>query len=275
MKDDDEYMTDPVRGNRALWDELTPIHLASDFYDVDSFRAGRSSLRRIEVEELGEVTGKTLLHLQCHFGMDTLSWARLGAEVTGCDLSARSIEVARSLAEDLGVKARFVCCELYHLPHVLDGDFDVVFTSYGALPWLPDIGGWADVVRHFLRPGGIFYMVEFHPVIHAFGDGPESDLAESYFHRDEPHPWKAKATYADPTATVSNTSFQWHHPLGDVVSSLVDRGLAIELLHEHPSSPERLRPWMVQDEDGWWRSPLDALPALFSLRARLSPARAR
>jgi enamine deaminase RidA (YjgF/YER057c/UK114 family)/ubiquinone/menaquinone biosynthesis C-methylase UbiE len=264
-------MTDPVEGNRALWDELTPIHVASDFYDIEGFRAGRSSLRHIELVELGEVGGKKLLHLQCHFGMDSLSWARLGAKVTGTDLSSRSIEIARSLADDLGIGARFVCCELYDLPGVLDETFDVVFTSYGALPWLPDIGRWADVVRRFLRPGGAFYMVEFHPVIHAFGDGPQSELAECYFHETNPHPWKAKATYADPTATVRNPSYQWHHPVGDVVSALIERGLVIEFLHEHPASPERLRPWMVQDADGWWRAPLDALPVLFSLRAVLDP----
>lgn len=262
-------MTDPIEGNRALWDELTPIHLASEFYDVASLRAGRSSLRHIELAELGDVSGKTLLHLQCHFGMDSLSWARLGAEVTDTDFSLRSIEVARTLADELGIKARFVCSELYDLHGVLDERFDIVFTSYGALPWLPDIGRWADVVSRFLRPGGVFYMVEFHPVIHAFGDGPQSELAESYFHPDEPHPWKAKATYADPTATVSNQSYQWHHPVADVVSSLIEQGLVIEFLHEHPASPERLRPWMVQDADGWWRAPLDALPALFSLRALL------
>jgi ubiquinone/menaquinone biosynthesis C-methylase UbiE len=268
-------VTRGVEGNRALWDELTPIHMASSFYDLESFRSGRSSLRRIELSELGDIDGKRLLHLQCHFGMDTLSLARLGAEVTGVDFSWRSIEAARELAAELDVQANFVCSELYDLPAILDQRFDVVFTSYGALPWLPDTERWADVVSQFLEPGGVFYMVEFHPVIHAFGDGPQSELAESYFHMDEPHPWKAKATYADPDATVLNPSFQWHHPVGDVVSALIGRGLVIEFLHEHAASPERLRPWMVQDPDGWWRAPLDALPVLFSLRARQQVAHDR
>ncbi len=258
---------DPIEGNRALWDELTPIHLASAFYDVEGFKAGRSSLRPIEVEELGDVADKSLLHLQCHFGLDTLSWARLGARVTGCDFSLRSIEVARLLAAEVGIEATFHWAHLYDLPDVVDSTFDIVFTSYGALPWLPDICRWAEVVSQVVGPEGVFYLVDFHPVLQAFGDSPELALDESYFYRAEPVEWRDNGTYAQPGAAVLNRSYQWHHPVGDIVSALVAAGLAIEFLHEHPACPERLRPWMVQDEAGWWRAPKDALPVLFSLRA--------
>ncbi len=259
---------EPIEGNRALWDELTPIHVASSFYDVDGFKAGRSSLRPIEVLEVGDVAGKSLLHLQCHFGLDTLSWARHGgARVTGCDLSPRSIEVARDLAAELGIEATFQCANLYDAPDQIDSTFDIVFTSIGALAWLPDLTAWAEVVAHFVGVGGFFYIVEFHPVMQTFADTAQPAFEESYFTVDQPGEWKSPGTYAQPGATVAHRSYQWHHPLGDIVSALISAGLTIEFLHEHPAAPERVRPWMVSDDAGWWRAPHDSLPALFSLRA--------
>jgi SAM-dependent methyltransferase len=166
-------MDDYLAANRALWDEWTAIHEASSFYDLEGFKAGRSGgsggsggsrLRPYEVAEVGEVGGKSLLHLQCHFGIDTLSWARLGARVTGADFSHRAIELARSIAAELDLDATFVRSDLYDLPSVLDGQFDVVYTSRGVLGWLPDLERWAAVVAHFLRPGGVFYITEIHPV---------------------------------------------------------------------------------------------------------------
>jgi SAM-dependent methyltransferase len=157
--------------NRALWNEWTAINVrAETFYRLEEFRAGGVRVRDYEIEEVGPVTGKDLLHLQCHFGTDTLSWARLGARVTGADFSETAIGRARSLAAELGIAATFVCAELYELPERLDGDFDVVYTSRGVLGWLPDIPRWAGVVARFLRPGGIFYITEVHPVALAFDD---------------------------------------------------------------------------------------------------------
>jgi 2-polyprenyl-3-methyl-5-hydroxy-6-metoxy-1,4-benzoquinol methylase len=155
-------------GNRALWDEWTAIHERSEFYDLDEFRRGGIRLREYEIAEIGPVDGKDLLHLQCHFGIDSLSWARLGARVTGADFSPRAIALARSLANELHLEARFVESNLYDLPANLDGDFDVVYTSRGVLGWLPDIHDWARVVAHFVRPGGLFYITEIHPVANAF-----------------------------------------------------------------------------------------------------------
>lgn len=258
---------EPIDGNRALWDELLPIHVASSFYDVEGFKQGRTSLRQIELEELGDVAGKSLLHLQCHFGLDTLSWARLGARVTGVDLSPRSIDMARILAEQTGIDATFHCASIYDAEKVLGTTFDIVFTSYGALQWLPDIRRWAEVVSHFVNPAGTFYIVEFHPVIQVFADSETPLLDDSYFWRPEPVEWASNGTYAQPGAKVSNRSYQWHHPLGDIVSALVDAGMTIEFLHEHPTVHEALRTWMVQDETGRWRAPHDSLPVLFSLRA--------
>src|SRR5205823_6481205 len=160
----DEY----IEANRKHWDELVSIHVKSAFYTVDSVRQGRTSLHPLEIEELGDVRGKRLLHLQCHFGLDTLSWARLGAAVTGADFSDEAIRTARELASELQIPATFVLSNLYDLPGALDGQFDVVYTSHGVLGWLPDIAGWARVAAHFVKPGGFFYVAEIHPVAQVF-----------------------------------------------------------------------------------------------------------
>lgn len=152
-----------LQRNRHAWDLRTAAHLDTEFYDVDAFRRGGLSLRGLEREELGDVQGQSLLHLQCHFGLDTLSWARLGATVTGVDFSQDSIAAARSLAAETGIEAAFVCSDIYDLPKALDGEFGIVVTTYGVLPWLPDLAEWGRIVASFLRPGGRFCLVEIHP----------------------------------------------------------------------------------------------------------------
>ena len=151
--------------NKSLWNGKTAIHVKSDFYDVESFKKGKSSLNFIELEALGDVKGKSILHLQCHFGLDTLSWARLGANVTGVDFSDKAIDYARSLNSELGLNAKFILSNVYDLKNNLDEKFDIVFTSYGTIGRLPDLNRWADVVSHFLKPGGTFFMVEFRNVV--------------------------------------------------------------------------------------------------------------
>jgi SAM-dependent methyltransferase len=256
--------------NRRLWDELTPIHVRSAYYDAEGFRSGRSSLRPVEIEELGDVAGKRLLHLQCHFGLDTLSWARRGAAVTGVDFSRESISVARRLAAELGLDARFVCSDVCELRRVLDERFEVVFTSYGVLVWLPDLGPWAEAIAERLEPGGIFYVVEEHPLAATLA---EEDgrvvVADSYFdvgaiESDE------EGSYADRDAAVaSGRSYEWQHPLSDVVCALVGAGLRIEFLHEHPFASWPRLPSMERGEDRYWRLPGRAdIPLLFSLLAR-------
>ena len=165
-------MADHIAENRRLWDAWTDIHVGSAFYDVDSFRDGRNGIRigAVEQAEVGDVTGKSLLHLQCHFGMDTLSWARLGATVTGADFSAAGVAAARALAADVGIDATFVESNVYDLRTALDGQFDIVYTSGGVLGWLPKIGPWAEVAAHFVKPGGFLYVYEIHPVAQVFAD---------------------------------------------------------------------------------------------------------
>ncbi len=263
-----------IQANRKHWNELTPIHEASEFYDVESFKAGRSTLLPIEVEELGDVSGKTLLHLQCHFGLDTLSWARLGARVTGVDISDDAIKLAKGLSEELGIDADFVRSDVYDLPQNLDGLFDIVYTSYGVLIWLPDIDRWAGVVEKFLKPGGTFYIVEFHPFGHLFDEEVEDgrlELRYPYFNPGEPREWlpDGSGSYADPDAVLNTTTYEWSHSLGDVVTALASTGLRITFLHEFPYSGYKQLPMMTRGEDGWWRLPekAESVPLMYSIKA--------
>lgn len=256
--------------NRAAWDERVPIHVRSAFYDNDSFRAGRDPLRAFEPDELGPVDGLDLVHLQCHFGQDTLGWARRGARVTGLDFSEAGIAAARALAAEVGIDADWVCADVYDAPAALGGrTFDVVYTGLGALVWLPDIGRWADVVARLLRPGGCLYLVEFHPVVDIFN---EDDLVAEYpYFAPEGARWDDGGTYTDPDAvTEHNGMWNWTHPLGSVVSALIDAGLVLELLHEHDFTLWARWPWLERHDDHTFRLPPDrpSLPLMYSLRAR-------
>ena len=260
--------------NRALWDEWTAIHVRSDFYDVAGFKAGKLRLDALEREEVGDVAGKSLLHLQCHFGLTTLSWARLGATVTGVDFSEKSIEAARALANEVDIDANFVCSDIENLPDHLSGQFDIVFTSYGVLPWLPDLRRWAEVVAHFLKPGGVFYIAEAHPVTYIFDDTQgisELKIKHSYFTDQNPIKWKVEGSYADRSALVAQeASYEWMHTMADIINAVIGAGLQIEFLHEFPFSTWQQLPPMVEGSDGYWHLPGEetSLPLLFSIRAR-------
>jgi SAM-dependent methyltransferase len=258
--------------NRRLWDELTAIHARSAFYDVEAFLRGERPLAPLERREVGDVAGKSLLHLQCHFGLDTLSWARLGATATGVDFSPKAIALARALSRQTGVKARFIRANVYDLPRVLDGSFDIVFTSYGVLCWLPDLKPWAQVVSHFLKPGGTFYIVDFHPITNLFSndDGErELRLTRWYFHRTDPEVDQMAGSYADKSARVASPTHEWTHTLGDVVSAVSSAGLRIQFLHEFPYCAYQHFPFLRRGADGWWRLPgrKASIPLMFSIRA--------
>jgi len=254
--------------NRQAWDLRTPVHLKSEFYGLASFKQGRNSLRPIEQEEVGDVRGQSLLHLQCHFGMDTLSWARLGARVTGTDFSEKAIAAARSLAAEVGLKAHFICANLYDLPDVLDEEFDIVVTTYGVLSWLPDLDAWAGVVAHFLRPGGTFCIVEIHPNW-SFIDEVDGKLqvADSVFRSD---PWETETveTYADGADLPPHPEYNWPWTVGGLVTALIKAGLHIERLRELPVDVRQRVPSMVRSVDGYWRLPGDPLPLMVACVAR-------
>jgi SAM-dependent methyltransferase len=262
----DEYLN----ANQSRWDELVPIHAASSFYDLDAFRAGRSSLSPVVRGEVGDVTGRSLLHLQCHFGLDTISWARLGARAVGIDFSQPAIELARALAAELKVDAEFVCCDVYESPSTLQRQFEIVFTSYGVLTWLPDLDRWADTVARCLLPGGRFHLIELHPFACMFDDETaEFRLRYPYFRGTEPIRIDRPGSYASPAAILDNqVTYSWPAGVAEVISALLAAGLHLETLHEYPHSPERLRPGLIQDDDGFWRTPpeLPDLPLVFAVR---------
>lgn len=258
---------DRLLANRANWDERTAIHLEA--YPVQAFKTGHSTLHAIEAAEVGEVAGKDLLHLQCHFGLDTLSWARLGARVTGVDFSPAAIAAARSLAGELGIEARFLCSDVYALPDLLDERFDIVFTSYGALTWLPDIRRWAQIAARFVRPGGFLYVIDGHPLMHLIDDSGEHLRPNvSYFDRDPERVEEHGSYVGEPTRFEHPVNYQWQHTLGDITSAVIDAGLHLEFLHEWPVAEYRAFPSMMRGDDGYWHLPGERRPLLFSLRAR-------
>ncbi len=274
-----------LEANQRLWERWTEIHEGSEFYDLQGFieggeadrdagKRGGVRLRDYEIEEVGPVEGKTLLHLQCHFGLDTLSWARLGATVTGLDFSEAAIAAARELAAEVGIPAIFVQSDVYRAPEVLDEQFDIVYTSGGVLEWLPDIVGWARVAAHFVKPGGFFYIAEIHPVANAFeneGVQPgELRLEYPYWTHAEPLQFSVKGSYADRSApTEGLVESGWDHSLGEIVTALIDAGLRIDFLHEFDFVHWRLD-FLVEGADRRWRLPPDTkgeLPLYFSLKA--------
>ncbi len=253
--------------NRSLWNGKTEIHVKSDFYDVENFKKGKSSLNYIELEALGEVKGKSLLHLQCHFGLDSLSWARLGAKVTGIDLSDKAIEYARSLNDELGLDAEFICSDIYDLKNVSGKKFDIVFASYGIIGWLPDLDKWAEIISHFLNPGGTFYMVEFHPFLWMFDKNYEK-IIYSYFDRG-PIIEEQLGTYAEWDSEFRHLSCEWCHSLSEIISSLMKHGLKLESFEEYPLSVYNCFNKAVKREHGHWEIEglEDKLPMMFSVKA--------
>ncbi len=220
--------------NRAAWDTRTQQHLCSTFYDVDGWLAGQTSLKGIELPLLGDLRGKSLLHLQCHFGQDTLSLARMGATVTGLDLSPRAIAEARLLATRAGLAATFVEGDVYSAPKLIDGTFDLVFASYGTIGWLPDIAHWASVVAHFLKPGGRLVFAEFHPVLWML----DADFAELKYAYAKTNPIvETEGTYTDVLAEAPQTMVTWNHSLSSVIGALLAEGLRLTHFSEYDYSP--------------------------------------
>ncbi len=267
-------MDECMNTNRDHWNGVVSSHVKAPSYDVDGFRAGETTLRPIELEEVGDVSGKSLLHLQCHFGLDTMSWARLGARATGVDFSDEAISTAQSLSSELGLDARFICSNVYDLPDVLDEQFDVVFTSYGVLAWLPDLDRWAQTVAHFVKPGGTFHIAEIHPIesmMEYDADTDELRWEYPYFFQSEALRSECAHTYAAENAAANSpVTYEWCHSLGEIVTSLINAGLTIEYLHEFPFCCYQPFPCMTKDENGWWRLPekYRDIPLLFSIKAR-------
>lgn len=263
--------------NRANWDERVAVHLAAPSYDLGPLRAGRGRLHPIEEAELPDLAGRRVLHLQCHFGRDTLTLAQRGAEVVGLDFSGPAILAARALAQELGLseRARFVEADLYDAPAAIHepAAFDLVFVSWGAIYWLPDIRRWAEIAAFFLKPGGRLYLAEGHPSALVFDDaapkhGDFPGWFVPYFDRN-PCIFDDPSDYADPAARLSHArTYSWMHPLGEIVTGILAAGMTLKWLHEHDSVPWRMFELLVEDGEGMFRWPKEPwLPLAFSLCA--------
>ena len=278
-----EQHPESLRLNRVQWDERVAAHAASPDYALESFRTDPeflSGVVRFDLPRLGSVAGLRGVHLQCHLGTDTISLARLGAEMTGLDFSAPALEVGRSLAAETGAQVDFVEAELEQAPSVLEPhSFDLVYTGIGALCWLPSITRWAQVVAHLLAPGGRLFLREAHPVLWALADERDDGLLvleHPYVERAEPQVWDDPGTYVETDVVLEHTvTHEWNHGLGEIVTALLDAGLRLTGLVEHDSVPWAALPRSMEDVGGGehrlrdrpWR-----LPHSYTLQAVADPA---
>jgi len=244
--------------NKATWNKKAKVHAKSKFYDLEAFKNGKSSLMPYELASLDDVSGKTLLHLQCHFGQDTLSWSRLGAQCVGVDISVN---------EELNLDAKFVCCNVLDTSTYVQKTFDIVFTSYGTIGWLPDLKPWAKMIAERLHKGGVFHIVEFHPIVWMFDyiDG-KSQLKYGY-NQDEVIYEEYEGTYADKNSKMISKEYAWNHGLGEVITALTDAGLHINFLKEHDESPYDVLPDLIQTDSGMYKTKDGLYPLLFELKA--------
>jgi SAM-dependent methyltransferase len=271
-------MDDAFEINRRNWEDRVAIHLrdATGFYNIKGFLAGDDTLTPIEAAEIGDIRGKRLLHLQCHFGLDTLSLARRGAEVTGLDFSPGAIAGARDLAARAELAATFVEGNVYGTPTLAPGPFDIVFTTWGTINWLPDIRRWAEVIAAVLAPGGVFYFADGHPntlmleevggrlvAINQRPSTPDAPIEDS--DADD------LVTYTgDTTPLVNTASRSWTHSLSGILTALIDAGLTIEMVREHDAVPWAFFSMTVRGPDRLYRLPDGGPkpPLALTLRAR-------
>jgi ubiquinone/menaquinone biosynthesis C-methylase UbiE len=255
------------KSNKELWNKKTAFHKDSAFYDLAKFKKGRNVLNDIELKGLGDVTGKSILHLQCHFGLDSMSWSRLGAQVTGVDFSDVAIDTAREICLDLQLDTKFICCDVYDLQKHLEEKFDIVFASYGVIGWLPDLNKWAEIISQFLKSGGIFYLVEFHPVVWMFDD-EFTKMVYSYFNKGV-LTIEQEGTYADPSADIKHLEYSWNHSLSEVVNALTSHGLSIQSLNEYDYSPYNCFANTIENGKGGFyiKGYEEVLPMVYSIKA--------
>ncbi len=255
--------------NKETWNKKVSVHAKSAFYDIDNFKKGETSLKKFELEALGDVSCKSILHLQCHFGQDTLSWSRMGAKCTGVDLSEEAIILAEQLNLELNQDAKFVCCNVLDTSTFVKDKFDIVYTSYGVIGWLPDLKPWGKMIAERLKPGGTFYIAEFHPIVWMF-DYLESVPTLKYgYHQKDVIYEEYQGTYADQDSKMISKEFAWNHGLGEVVSALAEAGLTIEYLREYDESPYEIFPDLIQNSEKMFETKDKLYPLLFTIKATL------
>ncbi len=254
--------------NTSTWNDKVKIHAKSDIYAMEAFKKGRSSLTRYELDALGDVKGKSLLHLQCHFGQDTLSWSRLGAKCTGVDISDDGVKLAKTLNDELNLDAEFICCNVLETSQFTKETFDVVFTSYGVIGWLPDLKPWGKMIAERLKKGGTFFMAEFHPIVWMFDYLKDQPFMKYGYMQDEVIYEEYKGTYADENSNMVSKEYTWNHGLGEVVSALTEAGLHIDYLKEYHESPYNVLPDLVKTNSGMFVTKDKLYPLIFAVKAR-------
>lgn len=253
--------------NKATWNKKVRIHVNSDMYDLEAFKKGKSSLMSYEQKALGNVEEKSLLHLQCHFGQDTLSWSRLGAKCVGVDLSDAGINLAKELSEELKLDASFVCCNVLDTSELVKDEFDIVYTSYGVIGWLPDLKPWGKMIAERLKPGGVFYMVEFHPIVWMFDYLEGKPIMKYGYMQDEVIYEEYDGTYANQDSKMVSKEYGWNHGLSEVVNALTEAGLHIDYLNEHNESPYDVLPDLIKTDSGMYKTKEQLYPLIFEIKA--------
>ena len=253
--------------NQSTWNEKVKVHAQSDMYDIASFKAGKSSLMRYELDALNAVNGKSLLHLQCHFGQDTLSWSRLGAKCVGVDLSDEGIKLARQLNDELNLDAEFVCCNVLDTSKNIEKTFDIVFSSYGVIGWLPDLKPWGRMIAERMNKGGVFYLVEFHPIVWMFDYLDGKAVMKYGYMQDEVIYEEYEGTYANQNSKMLSKEYGWNHGLGEVISALTEAGLHIDYLKEHDESPYNVLPNLIETASGYYVTKEKLYPLIFEIKA--------
>ena len=253
--------------NRETWNKKVAVHMDSKMYDLEAFKKGKSSLMPFEIEALGDVSEKSILHLQCHFGQDTLSLSRMGAKCTGVDLSDVGIENARRLNDELNLDASFVKCNVLDTSKYIHESFDIVFTSYGVIGWLPDLMPWGQMIAERLKSGGTFYMVEFHPIVWMFDYTKQPVRMKYGYMQDEVIYEEYQGTYADTNAEIISKEYGWNHGLSGVVNALADAGLKIEFLNEQLESPYDVLLGLVKNQNNMYVLDNALYPLIFEIKA--------
>ena len=253
--------------NKATWNDKVKIHAKSDMYDLAAFKNGKSSLMPYELDALGNVKGKSLLHLQCHFGQDTLSWSRMGAKCVGVDLSDEGIKLAQQLNDELNLDADFFCCNVLDTSMYIKDRFDIVFTSYGVIGWLPDLKPWGRMIAQRLKKEGTFFIAEFHPIVWMFDYLEGKPKLKYGYMQDEVIYEEYEGTYANTNSKMISKEYGWNHGLGKVVSALAEAGLHIEYLKEHDESPYNVLPDLTKTNSGMFVTKDRLYPLIFTLKA--------
>jgi 2-polyprenyl-3-methyl-5-hydroxy-6-metoxy-1,4-benzoquinol methylase len=253
--------------NKTTWNEKVRIHANSNMYDLEAFKKGKSSLMSYEQKALGNVKEKSLLHLQCHFGQDTLSWSRLGAKCVGVDLSDTGINLAKELCEELKLDANFFCCNVLDTSELVKDEFDIVYTSYGVIGWLPELKPWGKMIAEKLKPGGVFYMVEFHPIVWMFDYLEQKPIMKYGYMQDEVIYEEYDGTYANQDSKMISKEYGWNHGLSEVVNALTEAGLHIDYLNEHNESPYDVLPDLIKTDSGLYKTKDQLYPLIFEIKA--------